>query len=112
MEQIITIFKEKIKDINTEQNFIDYKNIFFKEYFGPLYDKFKTVKNEEKKELGKQINLIKQEFEKICETSLAKIINDTEMKNHIVDYDITLNTATLTKGSLHPSTLIFKKMLE
>ncbi|GHU53509.1 hypothetical protein FACS189496_4940 [Bacilli bacterium] len=105
-------FEKKINELNKEQEIIDYKNLFFKSNITPLYAELKKVDESKRKELGQEINNYKIRVDDVFSKRLAEVIEINQNKNHVVDYDISLNTTDLTKGSLHPVSYIYKRMLE
>jgi phenylalanyl-tRNA synthetase alpha chain len=86
-------------------------NIFVKTNLTPLYDELKTLPATEKGTLGKIINEFKNAIQVAYEECLNKIKIDEDVKQHVVDYDITINSTNLQKGAISPISLIFKEIL-
>jgi phenylalanyl-tRNA synthetase alpha subunit len=112
MNDLIQIFEEKIKSADNLQKLYDTRNIFLKEYITPLYSRLKNAENEEKKQLGKSINDVKVKIDEIFETTMNAFKTQSEAKNHNVDYDISINSTNLSKGSLSPITLMMNEIGE
>lgn len=75
-----------------------------------LFDKFTTVPAEEKKTLGKELNTLKQEAQKIYETYKGQLKLLSKQKK-IQQEDYTLPPPEDTLGSFHPITILKLKIL-
>ncbi|AFX74526.1 Phenylalanyl-tRNA synthetase alpha chain [Mesomycoplasma hyorhinis SK76] len=83
------------------------KNAFFGKdsYLAKLQNQLKSVSNEEKKELGKQISQIRQEAETFF-ANQAKLLEEKKINEQIAKEWIDINLPTQSFASLHPLTLI------
>lgn len=114
--QEIKNFETKIKNINNEKLVFDERNIFQKEKISFLYDLLKKAPNDEKKALGKKINEIKFEIDKIIESRVNEIKNE-KILSIKSEFDIAIPMDNLVDGYLNPIDIVknqiirfFKKM--
>ena len=63
--EIINNFKKLLSEQKKLSNLIENKNIFYKQNIQPLYEKIKSLPNEEKKVFGKQVNELKVTLESL-----------------------------------------------
>lgn len=106
IDKIITELTE-IKKVNL---LIEKKNILFKKYIDPLYSQLKSLPNEEKKEFGKSLNLLKNTInEKI--DGLIKAI-EVENNKNIVNYDINIPCNKVIFGQKHPLNLVLEEIAD
>jgi phenylalanyl-tRNA synthetase alpha chain len=89
----------------------EYKNIFVKNNLTPLYDQLKTLPGNEKGALGKIINEFKEAIQVVYDEYLKIIKINEDAKQHVVDYDITVNSTKLQKGAVNPLSLVFREIL-
>lgn len=74
-----------------------------------LFELFKEVPAEQKKEFGKQLNILKQTAQQIFDSAHLKF---KESKNYLKDIDITLPAAPLRLGSKHPLTIVKNQIID
>lgn len=112
-------FKIKAKkEINEAKTFKELNEVFDK-YFGEkgeisyLTKKLKSLPEKERKKLGKKINNFKEFFEKILEKKrkeLQTIIGEERQKTETID--VTIPGVKIETGTLHPLTLVKRKIEE
>lgn len=78
-----------------------------------LMKDLKSVANEQKKEVGQQINLLKREVEQQLGEMLTRLQKEEEdrLVNSAEQYDVSLPTET-KQGSFHPITLVQRELEE
>lgn len=109
-KSLIIKFEELISSIEDEKKLIDTKNIFNKEYIAPLYLELKNAPVDQKKEMGQNINLLKEQIENIFSNKIESIrsnaINSIKSK-----YDVLLPSDYLKSGSFNPIELVANDIL-
>jgi phenylalanyl-tRNA synthetase alpha chain len=108
---LIDELKNLLKNAKNETQAIEIKNIFNKTKLNPLYAKLKEKADKEKNIFGKLINEIKIESNEIIEQKINYFKSLEEKNNHIVNYDISINTTNLEKGALNPISLVIQDIL-
>ncbi|MDD5433425.1 MAG: phenylalanine--tRNA ligase subunit alpha [Candidatus Pacebacteria bacterium] len=91
----------------------------FKKYLGKkgevalIFDSLKDLAIEEKKALGQEANVLKQEIEEFFEQRKKEIKNTaSEIKQTTERIDITRPGTKMARGHLHPLTLVLKDALK
>lgn len=113
---------EKIKDISTEAekilherslNHEDFRLKFLsrKGQLNDLFDEFKQVSGEIKRQVGQNLNLLKNRLDEIHK-ELQAGNSDTTAANTGTKEDLTLPVIPNAVGTLHPLTLVRKKIVE
>ncbi|MFM1809057.1 MAG: hypothetical protein RLZZ382_282 [Bacteroidota bacterium] len=87
---------------NTEAESFRIKYLGTKGVLKSLYQDFKTVPNEEKKEIGQLLNELKQHLENIIAS--ASLNNQAKQPKSLLD--LTRPGRSTSLGSLHPLTLV------
>jgi phenylalanyl-tRNA synthetase alpha chain len=72
-----------------------------------LLSKLNTVAEKDRKKIGRQINILKQEIEKTLAKKVSLLAKSAEDK---VEIDVTLPGKVYPKGSLHPVTLTIEEI--
>ncbi|MFN4233771.1 MAG: phenylalanine--tRNA ligase subunit alpha [Bacteroidia bacterium] len=75
-----------------------------------LFEEFKTVANEQKKEIGKHLNILKQKAQEKFEA--AKEIIDNSSKTESINLDLTLPGEPFTMGSHHPISIVRREIID
>ncbi|MFY0600312.1 MAG: phenylalanine--tRNA ligase subunit alpha [Cyclobacteriaceae bacterium] len=113
--------KERIENLRTELNNIKasskeelenfrLKFISKKGVVSELFEAFKTVPNEQKRELGATLNVFKQEAQKKFE-ELIDLVNATTSDEKSNQIDLTLPPADVS-GSIHPLSQIKNRIIQ
>lgn len=103
-------FEEQIKKIDKEKLVFDERNIFLKKHLTPLYDLLKKSNVETKKELGKEINEIKQKIEKIVKERISNI-KESEIANIKSEYEPTIPSDSFSSGSMNPIEIVKNRVI-
>jgi phenylalanyl-tRNA synthetase alpha chain len=101
----------ELKKANNETQIIEIRNSFFNTNISPLYKELTSLPNDQKAENGKIINEIKVEATEIVSQYIKKQKDEQDAKQHVVDYDISIDTTDLSCGALNPISLVFKDIL-
>jgi len=112
INKIIQEFEAEAKTATNITKLIEIKNKFYKANISPLNSNIKNLPNEQKPEYGKELKTLNEEFNKKFSEINLSFEQEAEKQNHNVNYDISLETTNITKGALHPVTLMYKKMIE
>jgi phenylalanyl-tRNA synthetase alpha chain len=91
--------------VNTTQ-IIELRNAFVKKHLGALYLELKNPAYKDKATLGKTINEIKEAIFTTCDNLINKINEKNETSNHLVNYDVTINTSDFSSGAINPITMV------
>jgi phenylalanyl-tRNA synthetase alpha chain len=75
-----------------------------------LFEQFKLISGEEKREVGKQLNILRQETELILET--AKQQFESKSTKQVPTFDNSLPVNAFKIGSLHPINLVKKEIID
>lgn len=75
-----------------------------------LFEEFKTVANEQKKEIGKHLNILKQKAQEKFDA--AKEIIDNSHKTESINLDLTLPGEPFTIGSHHPISIVRREIID
>lgn len=111
INKLIENLRKDLNDISNDKLVIECRNIFIKKYLSPLYDELKIAPNDQKKDLGLTINLFKQRINETTNLRLQEIQTELESANHVVNYDMFLDSANFTKGGLTPITLMINEVI-
>ena len=110
--EIINNFKEMLAKQTKVSNLIENKNIFHKQYIQPFYEQMKSLPHENKKELGKEINTLKVTLEDLFNQKKIELEDIENNKENIVNYDLSLNTFCLSKGSKTIISIVTNDIIE
>jgi phenylalanyl-tRNA synthetase alpha chain len=111
-KEILDELSNKLEEARNDTQIIELRNIFINKYLGPIYQELKLAPNDQKKEIGNFVNLLKKEINDLIETALEKIRQAQENHSHAVNYDINIDNIKLVKGGLTPITLITNEILD
>jgi phenylalanyl-tRNA synthetase alpha chain len=75
-----------------------------------LFEEFKTVANEQKKELGKHLNVLKQTAQE--KFDVAKELLENAIGAEAVNIDLTLPAEPFTIGSHHPISIVRREIID
>ncbi len=75
-----------------------------------LFEEFKTVANEQKKELGKHLNILKQKAQE--KFDLAKEALENSTGGEVLNIDLTLPGEPFTIGSHHPISIVRREIID
>lgn len=75
-----------------------------------LFEEFKTVANEQKKEIGKHLNILKQKAQEKFDA--AKEIIDNSHKTESINLDLTLPGEPFSIGSHHPISIVRREIID
>ncbi len=75
-----------------------------------MFDAFKLVPNENKKEYGQLLNVLKSHVEYIFSTNKEAL--EVSAENSVVDFDVTMPGTPLELGARHPISIIKNEMIE
>lgn len=109
---IIEKFKKEILNQQNLQKLIEVKNIFIKNYISPLYSQIKALPNNEKKEFGLVVNDIKAKINEIFINKENELKSLLDQKTNIIDYDLSLNTFSLKKGTKSILTIVTNQIIK
>lgn len=113
MKDLIQQTKEKIEQavIESQEQLEDFRLRFLtkKGELNELFAEFKTVANEDKREIGQLLNQIKQ----LAESRFTEIKEQLENKEEEdVSFDKTLPGRNIRQGSRHPLAIVQNRMIE
>jgi phenylalanyl-tRNA synthetase alpha chain len=95
------------KDINEIESF-KIKFLGRKGFINDLFSEFKNVPVNQKKEVGQKIN----ELKVLVQKKYEELINTVSKVNNKIDEDLTKPGFPISKGNLHPITLIKNKIID
>lgn len=95
------------KDINEIESF-KIKFLGRKGFINDLFSEFKNVPVNQKKEVGQKIN----ELKVLVQKKYEELINTVSKVNNKIDEDLTKPGFPISKGTLHPITLIKNKIID
>lgn len=75
-----------------------------------LFEEFKTVANEQKKELGKHLNILKQKAQE--KFDLAKETLENSVNTEALNIDVTLPGEPFSIGSHHPISIVRREIID
>jgi phenylalanyl-tRNA synthetase alpha chain len=110
-EKLIETLIADLDKTNNETQIIEVRNSFLNKQISPLYKSLVSLSNEEKSKAGQIINELKNDVIEITNSYLKKMKDEADSKQHVVNYDILIDTSDLSRGALNPITLIFKDIL-
>lgn len=114
MNSKIESIKEKVNQfkIDNQKNLEDFRLLFLtkKSELNELFEEFKTISGEQKKEIGKNLNLIRQYVENKYKEHKLKL-EESNVK-HDNNTDLTLPVNAIKLGSKHPITQVKNKILD
>jgi phenylalanyl-tRNA synthetase alpha chain len=99
------MFLNKLKSLNSARAIKEFE-ISFKSCIKNLYSDLKTVKLNEKKELGEAVN----NFKNLIQPELDTIKNKLENREYICMHDPTVFKSDIKFGTIHPLIKLYKKM--
>ena len=110
LKKKITELLDKIKNtnINNKNELNDFKNYFNSE-FNIIFQNFKTLDISVKKELGKIVNDLKDDFDAKYKLLSEKFKNNDNQKDDNIDFSLPINVKI---GNRHPLTNLEKKFIE
>jgi phenylalanyl-tRNA synthetase alpha chain len=109
--ELISSLDKELGECINDTKIIEARNIFINKNVTPLYQKIKTIPNDQKAEFGKQLNELKATIEEHVNKYLQEHLLQKEKTDHVVNYDILAQTSDFTKGSVSPITLVFRQIL-
>jgi phenylalanyl-tRNA synthetase alpha chain len=95
-----------------ETQIIEIRNSFTKKYLNPLYVELKNLPNEQKGQLGKEINELKIQINEIIDNKILNVKAISDSANHEVNYDISIETSNFQNGSFNPITMVIDQIAE
>ncbi len=112
---------EKLNEINnsykqyeiTDKETLEKFRIHFlskKGELNELFEKFKNIQGEEKKEIGKQLNILRKNIENRYQEEKLKIEEQTSEKKENIDNTLPLNSLKI--GSIHPITKVKNRIID
>lgn len=110
IEDYIELLNESISDKDNEKKVYDERNIFLKKYIAPLYENLKNAPNEEKKEIGKNLNILKNKIEEVIEQKINEIVTK-RILNIKSEYDIDIPSNYFQTGFINPIDLVIKQII-
>ncbi len=114
MNSKIESIKEKVNQfkIDNQKNLEDFRLLFLtkKSELNELFDEFKTISGEQKKEIGKNLNLIRQYVENKYKEHKLKFEENNSLNE--VQQDLSLPVNAYQLGSKHPITQVKNKILD
>ena len=81
--------------------------------FAEIKNQLQTAPKEQKKELGKKLNVIRKSITEACDSRI-QAIQEEQMKDNFVEYDPTFSSdkyQEVKKGSLHPITEVTEEVV-
>ncbi|MDP2175445.1 MAG: phenylalanine--tRNA ligase subunit alpha [Bacteroidota bacterium] len=81
-----------------------------KGHINDLFEQFKLISGEEKREVGKQLNILRQETEAILESAKEKYEKKSNTQTQAFDNSLPVNAFKI--GSLHPINLVKKEIID
>jgi phenylalanyl-tRNA synthetase alpha chain len=112
VNKVVEKLKEKISDQLNETKIIETRNIFINKYLNPIYEQLRLATVEQKKELGLISKKLKDQIFLIVDERLKNIERDNENKIHLPKYNINIETANFTKGSITPISMMMNEIVE
>lgn len=109
-DQLNQILKEALNfQLDTKEHLEEFRLKFLskKSSFQNIIDQFKQLGKEEKRELGKPLNIAKRKIEELFESK--KFLYDTSTTKNEVD--ATLPTKALKFGSKHPISIVLNEII-
>ena len=114
MNSKIESIKEKVNQfkIDNQKNLEDFRLLFLtkKSELNELFEEFKTISGEQKKEIGKNLNLIRQYVENKYKEHKLKL--EESNVNYDNNADLTLPVNANKLGSKHPINQVKNKILD
>jgi phenylalanyl-tRNA synthetase alpha chain len=114
LKERIEALKEKSNSFNieTKEHVEEFRLKFLskKGEMNELFESFKLVAGEEKRELGKQINVLRQSIETKFNEFKEKFSSDTVENNNDKDFTLPVNSEKI--GSLHPITIVKNEIID
>lgn len=98
-QEILNQFQELIQSQTTIQKLIENKNIFCKQNISPLYQELKQLPPEQRRDFGLEVNALNNEINAMFEQKKQELENAQEFAANKVNYDINVDTYSLTKGA-------------
>ncbi|MFW5821008.1 MAG: phenylalanine--tRNA ligase subunit alpha [Bacteroidota bacterium] len=112
LEKINNILKEaqgfKARDIKDLENF-RIKYLSKKGIISGLFEEFREVQPEEKREIGKSLNILKNQLAEIIENERIRLTKDQTKE---IDFDLSLPGYSLEPGSRHPISIVRREILD
>lgn len=109
-EEYIDLLIEKISSADIEKKVYDARNIFLKEHLSPLYENLKKASNEEKKEVGKTLNLLKAKIDEVIDNKIKEIVAK-RILNIKSKFDIDIPANYFQTGYINPIDLVIKQII-
>lgn len=114
MNERIEAIKQKATEyaIDTKEKAEEFRVKFLskKGELNDLFETFKQIAGEEKKEIGKQLNILRQSIEAKFNEAKEKFAQEKNFSANAVDLSLPVNANTI--GSLHPISLVRNQILE
>lgn len=114
LNERIEILKNKVAEysIETKDHVEEFRLKFLskKGELNDLFESFKLLAGEEKREIGKQLNILKQGIESKLSEAKEKYSNSKKFSADAIDLSLPVNANKI--GSLHPVSLVKNEILE
>jgi phenylalanyl-tRNA synthetase alpha chain len=111
-DKLLAEYKKGLSEINNLTKLVEFRNKFSNTYLLPLYADLKAASNEEKKSLGQNINIFKNNLNIAYTSAFDNINAELENKTHLVEHEVTLKSASLKKGALNPITIVADEIID
>lgn len=112
LERINAILKEaegfKANDLEELENF-RIKYLSKKGIVSKLFDDFRKIPPEEKREIGKSLNILKNKLSTVIENERQRLSKE-QVKD--IDFDLSLPGYSTEPGSRHPISIVRKELLD
>ena len=112
MFEVIDELKSRIKDFHGAGNdaIEDFKQEFIgkKGRIAELFSEFKNVPNEQKKEFGQQLNILKS----LAQEKFNELINQKDTTERTAPQDLFLPVVPNETGTIHPLSLVKNRIIE
>ena len=110
--QLLKELKEKLVKCNSINDLTIIKNTFINNNITPLYAQLKKVSKEEKHDFGAAINIFKNEALELFNSFIEQIELKEDDSKHEPKFDLNINSANYSKGSLTAITIMTKEILD
>lgn len=97
----LEILKTELNKCTNEQQVIEAKNIFSKNYVIPLMNSIKTAPVEQKKEIGLQVNKIKTEIDNLVNEKINQFVIHEKNDSIFTNTDLYLNLESFDLATKH-----------
>lgn len=101
IKELSSLFLKDLETAKNEKNAIEIKNIFFKKNVAPLYKDLKTASIEEKKELGKKLNVLKNELDSLFNDFISNLESASDLLSSEDVFNNSINMNIFKKQHPH-----------